>query len=161
MSWRRTLQSILVGLACYALAVTVTFAILTYIGPSGVVQNAGPNLDFEWLVKRIITSILIAPALESLIFCIIFVLVRLASRWMKTSMYLYVALMTSVGFLLHGATPEDVGKSLAFGLLAFHFWGNFTSTNSLWPPIAYNVVAHLVWNASSMTAAWTHNALTQ
>ena len=146
----RMCRSFLVGAACLGVSLTCTLALYSAMGKRPVATIfarivEGDPTTFNWVVSAFLT-----PVSETLVFACLWGLSRLLfKRSLIRRKFCFVSAMVVLGFLLHGGTPDAVGRALAFGVLAGLF--AYVAQRSGWRAgFAETAAAHIIWNVSGL-----------
>jgi hypothetical protein len=105
----------------------------------------------------IFSSTVAAPILESLIFVLVgFAILRGRLRYSFSMGAIYIASLSAIGFALHGANVDAVGRAIGYGILASLYRDRlkFERVRAYWLIVG----AHSIWNLFGLILVYYWNS---
>ena len=150
------ITSALLGLVCAVAIIAVQVSVGLVLPGSEPAFRAGeatapPDKAFLTVVWELANGGVLIPLLETFL---LFYLPHLAFRRLKgpAGAALFTALMTAMGWGLHGADVYAIGHGLNFGMLGIWFWAVWAARGARRAFLAATM-AHGVWNGL-LILAW-------
>lgn len=102
-----------------------------------------------WPIIKYTSALTVAPVIETLIFLLFWFSTDTAEFRQSTKDAIFIVIMTSLGFLLHGADWMAVSRAFGFFVLAVLFAG-WVHRGSLRPAFWTTALGHCFWNGFAL-----------
>lgn len=161
IEWRRTAPSIAIGVAA-ALLVVFTVSLIGFVSSAAGVpgQTPPPRQPFtlaEYLIGGLLQSSFLYAAIETCVFVFSARITRIQNK-KKLNTVLFLTIILTLGWILHGATLLSMAKALGFFVLALWYRRILVRSNEL-NAAFFTFLAHASWNAT-VFSIWALRAVT-